>query len=136
MKLTRRVNYGFIVANFGHDGPMRQIGPRPLTGAEKQRRHRERLKVRLAEAERLKALVADATGDGLPGLAAFYDNIVGRLGAAAEERDLLMAELPAIQSELRAGLEARARDDLERARATARNSATREAVPSNGKKAG
>jgi hypothetical protein len=95
---------------------MRQIGPRPLTGAEKQRRHRERVKIRLAEAERLKALLADGAGDGLAGLAAFYDNILGRLGAVAEERNLLMAEVPAIQCELHATLEARARNDLERMR--------------------
>ncbi len=114
---------------------MRQIGSRPLTGAEKQRRHRERVKARLAEAERIKALLTHARSDFLPGLAAFYDNILGELGAATEERNVLKAELPAIEGEMRAALEARARKDLERARVAARKSATRGAAPSSRKKA-
>ena len=114
---------------------MRQIGNRPLTGAEKQRRHRERVKARLAEAERLKALLEDGRGDPLPGLAAFYYNILGELGAAMDERDRLKLELPAIQGEIRAALETRARGDLERARSTARKSATRGATRSSRKKA-
>ena len=114
---------------------MRQIGTRPLTGAEKQRRHRERVKARLAEAERLKALLDDGRGDPLRSLAVFYDNILGELGAATEERDRLKVELPAIQGEMRAALEARARRDLEKARATARRDATRGAGRSSRKKA-
>ncbi len=114
---------------------MRQIGSRPLTGAEKQRRHRERVKARLAEAERLKALLGVGTSEFCAGLAAFYDNILADLGATMEERDLLNAERPAIQSEMRVALEARARNDLERARATARKSATRGVVRSHEKKA-
>jgi hypothetical protein len=114
---------------------MRQIGIRPLTGAEKQRRHRERVKARLAEAERLKALLDHGRGDPLHGLAVFCDNILEELGAATEERDLLKVELPAIQGEIRAALEARARSDLEKARATARMGATRGASRSSRKKA-
>ncbi len=114
---------------------MRQIGSLPLTGAEKQRRHRERVKARLAEAERLKALLAVGDSVFCSGLAAFYDHILADLGAATAERDQLSAELPAIQSEVRAALEARARNDLERARAPARKSATREAARSSRKKA-
>jgi hypothetical protein len=113
---------------------MRQIGSRPLTGAEKQRRHRERVKARLAEAERLKALLAVGTGEFCSGLPAFYDNILADLGATMEERDLLKAEHPVIQSEIRTALAARARNDLERSRAT-RKRATRGAARSHEKKA-
>ncbi len=114
---------------------MRQIGSRPLTGAEKQRRHRERVKARLAEAERLKALLGVGTSEFCSGLPAFYDNILADLGATMEERDHLKAEHPAIQREMRTALEARARDDLERARAPARKSAPRRVLRSHEKKA-
>lgn len=100
---------------------MRRLGPQPLTGAEKQRRHRERVKARLAEAERLKALLANGPSNVLQGLSSFYDNILGELGATADERDALKAELPTIQSELRAVLEARAQNDLEWIREKERN---------------
>jgi hypothetical protein len=100
---------------------MRRLGPQPLTGAEKQRRHRERVKARLAEAERLKALLANGPSNVLQGLSSFYDNILGELGATADERDALKAELATIQSELRAVLEARAQNDLEWIREKERN---------------
>ncbi|MGO8737701.1 hypothetical protein [Rhodoblastus sp.] len=109
---------------------MRQIGPRPLTGAEKQRRHRERVKTRLAEAERLKALLGVDDGEFCSGLAVCYDNVLANIGAAMEERDLLKAELPAIQGEMRAVLEARARNDLDRLR----QGASRRVAPADRKK--
>jgi len=111
--LTLHANYGLIVADNAHGGPMRKLGPQPLTGAEKQRRHRERVKARLAEAERLKALLANGPGNVLPGLYTFYDNILAERGATPDERELLHGQLATIQSELRAVLEARAQNDLE-----------------------
>jgi hypothetical protein len=111
------MNCGFIVASIWHGGAMRKLGPQPLTGAEKQRRHRERVKARLAEAERLKALLVSSPGNGLPGLSAVYDHILDELGAAFGERETLRAQVGGIQSELMAVLEARARNDLEHLRA-------------------
>jgi hypothetical protein len=104
---------------------MRRLGPLPLTGAEKQRRHRERVKARLAEAERLKALLGVDQGNIIPGLVVFYDHILAELGAAVEERELLKGEAPNIQNEIRAALEARARHDLQRVRATKRRRESR-----------
>lgn len=103
---------------------MRRLGPLPLTGAEKQRRHRERVKARLAEAERLRALFADGQGHALPGLSAVYDHILNELGARPDEREALKGQIEAIQTELRAVLEARARNDLEHMRAKQRKRKT------------
>lgn len=95
---------------------MRKLGASPLTGAEKQRRHRERTKARLAEAERLKSLFAGADGAGFPGLAALYDSLLTSLGASADERAALNAGVEAIAADLHAALAARAGDDLARLR--------------------
>lgn len=103
-----------------HGGAMRKLGLQPLTGAEKQRRHRERVKARLAEADRLKAILAAGPGNVLPGLSAFYDNVLGEIGATPAEREALVAQLPTIQSDLRMFLLARAQTDLEQFRAMMR----------------
>lgn len=97
-----------------------KTGGATTNGREKQRRHRERVKARLAEAERLKILLAPAPGEGVRDIPAIYDHILNELGATHEEREALRAEIGAIQSELRAVLEARARNDLERIRARQR----------------
>jgi hypothetical protein len=107
----------FILKYNGHRGAMRRLGPQPLTGAEKQRRHRERVKARLAEADRLKAIFSDAP-DGAPlGLSALYDSILSELGASREEREALSGNAGAILAELRAALEARAHNELDNLRA-------------------
>jgi hypothetical protein len=72
---------------------MRKLGAQPLTGAEKQRRHRERVKARLAEAERLKILLVPGPGQGVRDLPAIYDHILNELGATHEEREALRAEV-------------------------------------------
>jgi hypothetical protein len=107
----------FISKYNGHRGAMRRLGPQPLTGAEKQRRHRERIKARLAEADRLKAIFSQAPGGVAPGLSALYDNILSELGASREEREALAGNAGAILAELRAVLEARAHNDFDNLRA-------------------
>jgi hypothetical protein len=82
-----------------------------LSGAEKQRRHREKVKARLAEGERLKALLGE--GGLLPGFAVFCDALFDELGAAADEREALKSRAAALQAELRGGFEARLRDEIE-----------------------
>ncbi|MDI9847161.1 hypothetical protein QM467_03685 [Rhodoblastus sp. 17X3] len=91
---------------------MRKLGASPLTGAEKQRRHRERTKARLAEAERLKSLFAGEDRGAFPGLAALYDSLLTGLGASADEREALAAGVGAVAADLHAALAARAGDDL------------------------
>ncbi len=80
---------------------MRKLGPQPLTGAEKQRRHRERVKARLAEAKELRAQLDGDLGPNFLGLGVFYDSILAELGAAAEEREALTANLESFCEELR-----------------------------------
>jgi hypothetical protein len=91
---------------------MHKLGASPLTGAEKQRRHRERTKARLAEADRLKSLVAGDDGAGFPGLSALYNSLLTGLGASADEREALNAGVGAIATDLHAALAARAGEDL------------------------
>jgi hypothetical protein len=85
----------------------------PLTGAEKQRRHREKVKARLAEAARLCERLAESEADAASGL---YDAILAELGASDDEREMLAAGVAAAQAEWRAFLMQRARDDLARLR--------------------
>lgn len=80
---------------------MRKLGPEPLTGAEKQRRHRAKVKARLAEAEELKARLDGGLGSNFIGLRAFYESILAELGAAPEEREALIGDLEALSGELR-----------------------------------
>ncbi len=91
---------------------MRRLGPTALTGAEKQRRHREKVKARLAEAERLKAVFAGADDSDSGAVAALYDSILAERGAELEERDALRSAATAAEAEIRAVLEARAEKDL------------------------
>jgi hypothetical protein len=88
---------------------MRRLGDKPLTGAEKQKRHREKVKARLAEATALKAyaLARDLTSGELAGLRAFYVSLLLELGASAEEAEMLTATLADAQVEIAALLRAR-----------------------------
>jgi hypothetical protein len=95
---------------------MKRLGPQPLTGAEKQRRHRERVKARLAEAERLKSLLSGGESLELPGIGALYESLLAEAGATADEREALRARLPAAQAEIRAFFKAKAEADLARLR--------------------
>lgn len=85
----------------------------PLTGAEKQRRHREKVKARLAEAARLSERLAAGERDSA---SALYDAILGEFGASDDEREALGSAAAAAQTDWRAFLTQRARDDLARLR--------------------
>jgi DNA repair ATPase RecN len=78
---------------------MRRLGPEALSGAEKQRRHRERVKTRLAEADRLKARFC-APGDDLPGLRAFYQAVLAELGAKPEECASLSEDIHRLRAQI------------------------------------
>jgi hypothetical protein len=92
---------------------MRRLGAAPLTGAEKQRRHRERIKARLAEAARLSARLGAGEANETMAL---YDSILTGLGATDDEREALAGAATGLQAEWRAFLAARAGDDLARLR--------------------
>ncbi|MCW2273539.1 hypothetical protein GJ654_05140 [Rhodoblastus acidophilus] len=62
------------------------MGETPLTGAQKQKRHREKVKARLAEADSLKAREKTSPGD-IPGLTGFYRDLLRELGASPEEAE-------------------------------------------------
>ena len=121
---------------------MRRLGDKPLTGAEKQKRHRERVKARLEEAAALKErfLARDLEHDlgrelaqenlaqenlaqafgaaGAPaGLSAYYGSLLRELGASAEEAQALTATLADAQGELALLLRARGQAALENWRA-------------------
>jgi hypothetical protein len=62
------------------------LGKTPLTGAQKQKRHREKIKARLAEADSLKAREKASKGD-IPGLTGVYRQLLRELGASPEEAE-------------------------------------------------
>jgi len=90
---------------------MRKLGTAPLSGAEKQRRHRDKVKARLAEAARLKDLLDDGAG-----FASWYEAALAELEVTAEERAALDLRAGAIEAQLRAALAARLAHELEQAR--------------------
>lgn len=71
---------------------MRKLGPEPLTGAQKQRRHRDRVKARLAEAEILRAKFQGEAGS-LVGLGEFYEAMLREVGATPDESRTLCGDL-------------------------------------------
>jgi hypothetical protein len=78
---------------------MRRLGPEPLSGAEKQRRHRERVKARLAEADRLKARFGAPSKD-LPGLRVFYQAVLAEFGAKPEECARLSENIELLRAQI------------------------------------
>jgi len=78
---------------------MRKLGEKALTGAQKQKRHRERVKARLAEAEALKARMESAPG-GIPGLKGFYHDLLRELGANAQEAKQLSEAAASFQEDI------------------------------------
>jgi len=78
---------------------MRRLGPEPLSGAEKQRRHRERVKARLAEADRLRARLG-ASSEKLAGLEEFYRAILMELGAKPEECASLSEDIDGLRAQI------------------------------------
>jgi hypothetical protein len=105
-----------------------------LTGAEKQRRHRERIKARLAEADRLKSLLAQGDSDEAVCLGAVYDKMLSEFGATLAERETLKSGFSAVHAELRAVLETRARHDLDHLRGQKVKRKTRAAAVLDGGK--
>jgi hypothetical protein len=89
---------------------MRKLGTNPLTGAEKQKRHRERVKARLAEAEKLKQRLADVCA--LPYLLQRCDAVLSELGADAEERAALAGGFEKLDAEISALVRERAGEAL------------------------
>jgi hypothetical protein len=102
---------------------MRKLGPTALTGAEKQRRHRERVKARLAEAERLRRLIGGDEGL-LPGFAAFYEALLAEAGASPDEREALKDRAAAHQAAMRAAMEPRLCKEIVALRQTRRKHAS------------
>ena len=103
---------------------MRRLGDKPLTGAQKQKRHREKVKARLAEAELLKARESAAPG-GIPGLESFYRDLLRELGATPEEENRLAEGAGSFQQDIVAALRKRghaALDALRRQRTQASSS--------------
>jgi hypothetical protein len=85
---------------------MRELGEKPSTGAQKQKRHREGVKARLAEAVALKAR-AESDPGGSPGLKTFCHGLLRALGASAHEAQRLSDAAASLQHDsaviLRAG---------------------------------
>lgn len=102
---------------------MKKLGPTALTGAEKQRRHRERVKARLAEAERLRRLIRGDEGL-LPGFAAFYEALLVEAGASPDEREALKDRAAAHQAAMRTAMEPRLCKELDALRQTRRKHAS------------
>ncbi|MCW2283085.1 hypothetical protein M2323_000768 [Rhodoblastus acidophilus] len=90
---------------------MRRLGERPLTGAQKQKRHRERLKARLAEADSLKAR-EQAVGGDILAVIAFYRDLLRELGASAQEAEQI-AGGPGFQDDIVALLRLRGQAALD-----------------------
>ncbi len=99
---------------------MRRLGPTPLSGAEKQRRHREKVKARLAEAERLKQQLSGGSAGALAGLLDFYQAVLVEAGASQEERAALGENLDALQAQVGELVRRRAGEALEELRARRR----------------
>jgi F0F1-type ATP synthase membrane subunit b/b' len=95
---------------------MRKIGERPLTGAEKQRRHRERVKARLAEAAALKEQLSETLGEDFPSVRVYLGNCFDSMGATPDEKSALQARLDDITVELQDFLRDRAEQALDRLR--------------------
>jgi len=85
---------------------MRRLGEKPLSGAEKQRRHRERVKARLAEAVALKTRLEAGPGEIL-GLKTVYESLLRELGASAEEARHLSESAAGVQDDVLAALRQR-----------------------------
>jgi hypothetical protein len=102
---------------------MRRLGITPLTGAEKQKRHRERVKARLAEAEKLKLRLANTSA--APYLLARCSAVLEELGADAEERSALLREFEGFDAEIAALLRARAEVALAHLRSKGRRRGSR-----------
>ncbi len=98
------------------EGELRRLGETPLTGAEKQKRHRERVKARLAEAAALRARYG-GVGGALAGLPDFFAAMLRGQGASEEEVALLCADLAAVEAEAAALLRGAAEKSLETLRA-------------------
>ena len=96
---------------------MRRLGPEPLTGAQKQRRHRERIKARLAEA---KIWREGLQGGGLPGLGDFFKEILADLGATPDEGKALCGNLQPLLRDMREAARQRGERDLASLRAKRR----------------
>lgn len=101
---------------------MRKLGLKPLTGAEKQRRHREKVKARLAEAERLRQRLGDGAAASLPGLGDFYEAILVELGAGPDERGALGENIDVLRSLVDELVRQRAGRELDELRARRRAS--------------
>ena len=91
---------------------MRRLGETALTGAQKQKRHREKVKARLAEADWLKARAESAPGD-IPGLKTFYRDLLRELGASTEEAKQLSEAATSFQEDIVASLRKRGQSALE-----------------------
>ncbi len=91
---------------------MRRLGHQPLTGAEKQKRHREKVKARLAEAETLKRSFADGGANALFYLPQRLDAVLAELGANAEERAALVGRFDDLDAEIFAVIWERAAEAL------------------------
>jgi tRNA A37 threonylcarbamoyltransferase TsaD len=88
------------------------LGEKPLTGAQKQKRHREKVKAKLAEAQALKARADSAPGD-IPGLKTFYLDLLRELGASAEEAKQICEAAASLQEDIVAALRKRGQAALE-----------------------
>ena len=99
---------------------MRKIGTQPLTGAEKQKRHRERVKARLEEAANMKERLAAAMADEFPGLRDGFAACLAQIGADADETEVLTQDLSVLRAELKVLLGERAQTALENLRAEQR----------------
>ncbi|MBB4198207.1 hypothetical protein CCR94_12400 [Rhodoblastus sphagnicola] len=85
---------------------MRRLGEKPLSGAEKQKRHRERVKARLAEAVALKARAEAAPGE-IPGLKTFYEGLLRELGGSADEAKQLSQAAASFEEDIVSNLRKR-----------------------------
>jgi redox-regulated HSP33 family molecular chaperone len=99
---------------------MRKIGERPLTGAEKQKRHRKRVKERLAEAQTLKDRFTKSLSDECPCIGEHFRTYLAKLGAAPEEIELLLGRTHALNEEVKALLRDRAETALDALRSERR----------------
>jgi hypothetical protein len=93
----------------------------PLTGAEKQRRHRERVKARLVEAEALRARLGAAEAGALASLRVYCEAVLVEVGADFGEREAFAGKRAAIEAEIDALIRERCARGLEQLRAKRRS---------------
>jgi len=91
---------------------MRRLGETPLTGAQNQRRRREKIKAQLVEADVLEARQSTAAGE-IPGLTGFYQNLLRELGASPEESTQICEAAATLQDDIVALLRKRGQAALD-----------------------